>query len=183
MRTIGIQGGLASFHHEASLKLLGDSVKYDFYHAVTFSDLAQKLDHGLIDMAVMAVENKIAGRLTENDHLIKLYQFKILDELDLPIELYLIGKNKTKVENVKDIYSHPVALNQCGNFFNKYPHLNSHSYHDTADAVAYIFQENVGNDQAAIAGKLAKEYYNATFIKEKIMDISNNWTRFYLLSK
>jgi prephenate dehydratase len=182
MRTIGIQGGIASFHHEATLKLITGPVEYDFYHAATFSDLSQKLDHGLIDMAVMAVENKIAGRLTENDHLIDLYKFKILDELDLSVDLYLIAKENIPIEQLVDIYSHPVALKQCGDFFSKYPFLKAQNYHDTADAVSFVLQEKTLTS-AAIAGKLAKEFHHGYFIQEKIMDIQNNWTRFYLLSK
>jgi prephenate dehydratase len=89
---------------------------------------------------------------------------------------------KVSLRDLKRVYSHPVALNQCRLFFQKYPHIEAAPYYDTAGSVQMLSRESP-LDAAAIASADAADIYAGRIIRKNIEDNRQNFTRFFLLTK
>ncbi|MFN6943970.1 MAG: prephenate dehydratase [Cytophagaceae bacterium] len=177
---IAIQGGRASFHDIAARQYFGGDI--ETISCQTFRDLCEVLQNGNADYAVMAIENAIAGSILHNYALVQNYDFGIIGEIQLRIELNLMALPGTKIEDLKIVRSHYMALLQCETFLSQYPHFKIEEYHDTADSARDIRlnnQENVG----AIAGRFAANLYELEVLAEGIETEKRNYTRFYILSR
>jgi prephenate dehydratase len=178
---VGIQGGKASFHEEAAKKILAEKT-HEIVECQTFAALAQSLADGEIDLAVMAIENTIAGNLLPNYSLIQRFDFQIMAETVLDIRLHLMAMEEQPIEQLSVIRSHPVALLQCHEFLAKYPTVPTQNAYDTADG-ARLARENNEIHTGIIAGPLAAKRYNMHILAKNIQSAGNNQTRFFLLSK
>jgi prephenate dehydratase len=134
------------------------------------------------DYAVMAIENSLAGSILTNYNLIDEYQFRIIGEQYLRIELNLLALEGVKMEEIEFIHSHPMALAQCTSFLSKYPHIKIVEQGDTASCVKNIFNKNLRNT-AALANKVASEKYHVPVLFSGIENNKQNFTRFIILSK
>jgi prephenate dehydratase len=94
----------------------------------------------------------------------------------------LIALRGVKFSQVKRVYSHPVALNQCLKFFAEHPQVEKQVFYDTAGSVKMIVEEGM-RDGAAIASAGAAAIYNAVILKKSIEDDRQNFTRFFLLRR
>ncbi|MBX9690261.1 MAG: hypothetical protein K2X27_26345 [Candidatus Obscuribacterales bacterium] len=132
-------------------------------------------------LAVLPLENSTIGSLKQNYALLWDSGLRIISEIKLPIHHHLLALEGVKIEDLKEVYSHPVALAQCKKLFIQHPHLKAVEYADTALAAAYI-RDNELRDFAAIAGIQAAAEYGLTVLEENVEDYSENATRFLLLA-
>ncbi|APU68844.1 prephenate dehydratase [Christiangramia flava] len=179
-KKIGIQGIKGSFHHLVAM---------DYYHRdvevleyLSFHELAQKLASGEADEAVMAIENSIAGSILPNYALIDEYDLKVIGEHYTPVNMNLMAIPGQKIEDIKKVFSHPMALLQCKEFFKKHPHIKLIEDADTAEAAKRI-SENDTRKAAAVASPAAAEMYDLEILASEIHTIKSNATRFLVLGR
>lgn len=177
---VAIFGTAASYHDLAAQKFYGQDV--DIVECGTFRQCCDMLKQNHADYAVMAIENSLAGSILTNYNLIDEYQFRIIGEQYLRIELNLLALEGVKMEEIEFIHSHPMALAQCTNFLSKYPHIKIVEQGDTASCVKNIYNKNLRNT-AALANKAASEKYHVPVLFSGIENNKQNFTRFIILSK
>lgn len=174
----GIQGELGAFSQQAARQLLGTRTTVVPY--VTFESVFVALRAGKIDAAVIPIENTLAGSVHENyDHLLQ-FDVRIAAETNVRIVHNLIAAPGVRFRDIRKVYSHPVALNQCLKFFARYPKLERVPFYDTAGSVKMVM-ETKASDAAAIASDVASSIYSAAILKRSIEDDRRNFTRFFLL--
>ena len=174
----GIQGELGAFSQEAVRQLLGSRAEVVPFQ--TFESVFRALRSGKIDAAVIPMENTLAGSVHENyDHLLH-FDVRIAAETNLRIVHNLIAPPGVRFADVRKVYSHPVALNQCLKFFAKHRKLERVPFYDTAGSVKMVMEQRAP-DAAAIASSVAAGIYGGTILKRSIEDDRRNFTRFFLL--
>src|SRR5690606_12457277 len=125
---------------------------------MSFHDLCERLDHGDANYAVMAIENSIAGSILPNYFLLQSYHFSIIGELYLPIHMHLLALPGVKLEDVRCIESHPMAIRQCAEFIYSLEGVDVRESEDTALSAKRISQLKL-KDTAAIANEFAAKKY------------------------
>jgi len=174
----GIQGELGAFSQEAARALLGDDVEVVPYQR--FEQVFRALQNGKIESAVIPIENTLAGSVHENyDHLLH-FDVRIAAETNLRIVHNLMAVRGAKFRDIRRVYSHPVALNQCLVFFEANPKIERIPFYDTAGAVKMVTEAGEP-DQAAIGSAVAAGIYGANVLRRSIEDDRHNFTRFFLL--
>jgi prephenate dehydratase len=174
----GIQGELGAFSQEAVRQLLGDRAQVAPYP--TFEAVFRALRAGKIEAAVIPMENTLAGSVHENyDHLLH-FDVRIAAETNLRIVHNLIAPPGARFVDIRKVYSHPVALNQCLKFFARHRKLERFPFYDTAGSVKMVMEQRAP-DAAAIASSVAAGIYGGTILKRSIEDDRRNFTRFFLL--
>ncbi|WP_185873531.1 prephenate dehydratase [Blattabacterium cuenoti] len=179
MNVIAIQGIKGSFHHSAASKYF-ENYDFQLMECYSFRELASYVAKSDVDFGVMAIENTIAGTILTNYNLIYEYNLKIIGEIFIPIKHYLIAYPGQKIEDIKEIISHPMALLQCQLFIDTYNYIKISEYSDTAAAAKYI-SYNKKKKIAAIASKKASIEYGLEILYNNIQTINNNFTRFFIL--
>lgn len=177
---VAIQGIKASFHEEAAFKYFGKDILT--IECSSFKETCESLDKEEADYVVMAIENSIAGSLLPNYTLIREYNFAVVGEVYLPIQLHLMALPGVKFEDVKFATSHPIAIRQCVDFFYDYPHIQVIEGSDTAACAKKIKDEQL-TDTVAIANTLAAELYGLNIIERRIESNKKNFTRFLILTR
>jgi prephenate dehydratase len=174
----GFQGELGAFSQEATHQLLGS--KSEVVPYPTFESVFVALRAGKIDSAVIPMENTLAGSVHENyDHLLQ-FDVRIAAETNVRIVHNLIAPPGIRFKDLRKVYSHPVALNQCHKFFARYPKLERVPFYDTAGSVKMVMEDRPPG-AAAIASELAAKIYGGHILKRGIEDDRQNYTRFFLL--
>jgi prephenate dehydratase len=177
---VTIQGYEGSFHQEAARKFFGSDVSV--IPCATFREVIKiggnKKES---DGAVMAIENSIAGSILPNYNLLQKSNLKIVGEVYLQIKQNLMVNPGVKLEDIKEVHSHTMALQQCYDFLDKYKWKLVES-EDTALSAKLIHQHK-SKHIAAIASKLAAELYNLHVIAPAIQTMKNNYTRFLILQR
>jgi prephenate dehydratase len=177
---VAIQGSVSSFHDLAAKKYFGEDI--NIVECNSFRDVCDQLSKNQVDYGIIAIENKVAGSILLNYQLIDEFDLSIIGESYLPIELHLLGKKGTKINDIKEIISHPMALGQCQYFLTSLENVTATEYRDTATSAQLISKEN-DNHLAVIAGPMIEERYNLERIVDNVGDEKINYTRFYILSK
>jgi prephenate dehydratase len=176
---IGFQGELGAFSQEAARQLLGETVAVVPYQR--FEDVFKSLEAGDTDASIIPIENTLHGSVHENyDHLLN-YDVRIVAETNVRIVHNLIAPVGVRFKDVRRVYSHPVALNQCLDFFARNPGIEKTTFYDTAGSVQMVVKEKM-DDAAAIASSVAAQIYGAHILKRSIEDDRRNFTRFFLLN-
>ena len=178
MKIIAIQGIKGSFHHIVANKYFGEDITLN--ECLTFDEMPNMLIEKKVDYLIMAIENSIAGAILANYKLIDQFNLNIVGEYYLPIEHQLMALENQNLSQIKEIWSHPMAINQCRKFLRKHPNIKLIESEDTA-VVAKNIQENNLNGIAAIAGKLAAKLYNLSILEANIHTNPQNYTRFFIL--
>ena len=174
------QGERGAFSEVASRQFLGASALP--LPCESFEDLFDAVETGKAKYGVVPIENTLVGSIHKNYDLLLERNLKVVGETYLRINHCLIGSKKITLKNVSKVYSHPVALDQCREFFKTHQTIAPISYYDTAGAVKMIAEIDSANS-AAIAGPYTAELYNLKILKKSIEDEKTNFTRFLLLSK
>jgi prephenate dehydratase len=175
----GFQGALGAFSQEAIGQLLGDQVEVVPY--TKFEEVFRALSRGKIDHAVIPIENTLAGSVHENyDHLLN-FAVRIISETNVRIVHNLIAPPGVRFKDIRKVYSHPVALNQCLRFFTRNPKMESTPFYDTAGSVKMVMEEKAP-DRAAIGSAVAASIYGGNILRRSIEDDRRNFTRFFLLN-
>lgn len=180
IKTVAIQGVKGSFHHIVSQKYFDDQVQV--MECLTFDRVVDSLINSETDAAIMALENSIAGSIIPNYALIDNHNLHIVGEQYLDIQHNLMALPGQAIEDIKEVYSHPMALLQCKAFFKENPHIKLVEDKDTADVAQRIQKENL-NGVAAIASLLAAEIYNLDVLAKSIQTIKHNETRFVIVNR
>jgi len=176
---VAIQGIRASFHEEAALKYFGENI--NTIECNSFKQTFEALQNGDADYVVMAIENSIAGSILPNYSLLLSYAFPVVGEIYLPIQLHLMALPGVKFDDVKYVTSHPIAIRQCVDFFDEYPHLKIVESNDTAACAKRIRDEHL-TDTVAIANTLAARLYGLDVLERRIESNKKNFTRFLILT-
>ena len=128
----------------------------------------------------MAIENTIAGSIIPNYALIDSNNLHIVGEEYLNIHHHLMALAGQTIKNIKEVWSHPMALLQCKEFFKKHPHIKLVEDVDTAEVAKRIATENI-KGVAAIAPKIAAEIFGLQVLEDDIQTIKDNSTRFVIV--
>ena len=177
-KTIAIQGAEGSNHHKVARDFYGTSIALK--ECMSFDALVDSLLDASANVGVMALENTIAGSIIPNYALIDSNNLHIIGEEYLNIHHHLMCLKGQKIENIKEVWSHPMALLQCKEFFKKYPHIKLVEDVDTAEVAKRISNENLVGI-GAIAPKIAAEIFDLEIIEDEIQTIKENATRFVIV--
>ncbi len=176
---IAIQGERGAFSHQAALRLLP---RADVLACSTSMDVFDALDSRQAAAAVIPVENTLAGPVAVHLDLLLERDVFIHAETQLRIEHNLIVAPGTNLKEVRQVLSHPVALDQCRNFFRKHKSISPVPFYDTAGSVKHVVVEK-RHDAAAIASKQAAKEYRGKIVMSGLEDDKENFTRFFLITK
>ena len=177
---VAIQGIKGSFHDIVARQFFGNEIQ--LVECMSFTEIPVLLNNDKVDSAVMAIENSIAGAILPNYSLLDEYNLTIEGEVYLNIHHHLMSLNGQKFEDIKEVWSHPMAILQCRKFFRAYPKIKLIEERDTAE-VAKRIQENKIKGVAAIASKEAAKMFNLNVLADDIQTIKHNSTRFFILKK
>jgi prephenate dehydratase len=179
-RSAAFQGEHGAFSHLAALKLLGKTV--EAVPCTSFKKVFEALRADAVTYAVIPIENTLHGSVLENyDHLLE-FGFPIRGETSVRISHQLIAMPGMRFTEIRQAFSHPVALNQCRRFFERYPLIAPTPYYDTAGSVKML-QEQHPAAAAAVASEAAAAFYGGQILKRNLEDDRQNYTRFFLLTK
>jgi prephenate dehydratase len=176
---IAIQGELGSFSHEAAEAMLPRATVVPCARSVEVFD---RVSRGSVDGAVIPIENSLAGSVAEHFDLLLGREVYILREFRLRIVHNLIAPPGTKLADVRRVFSHPVALDQCRDLFAKNPRLEPVPFYDTAGSVKHVIAEDL-RDSAGIASRRAAAVYGGKILKAGIEDDKKNFTRFFTIRR
>ncbi len=175
---IAFQGERGAFSEEAARRLAGRDAAV--LPCARFEDIFRSLKEGRAEGAVVPIENTLAGSVHENyDHL-QNFEFRIVAETSVRIVHNLIAPNGVAFSKIRRVFSHPVALNQCLDFFERNPQIERIPFYDTAGSVKMVMQEGL-TDAAGIASAVAAEIYGGRILRRSIESDRQNFTRFFLL--
>ena len=168
-------GPKATFSYQASLKLFGS--KADFIPVKRLADVIEEVEKQRADYAVVPIENSNEGSVnTTLDELVDT-NLKVVNEINMRISHCLLSK--TKLENVKVVYSHHQAISQCSNWLHKnLPDAEIFPVNSTAQAAQLAYHNF---KSAAISSEVASQIYNLNVLVKSIEDSRDNWTRFFVL--
>ena len=174
-----IQGYPGSFHDEAARKYFNTEI--EGLPADTFDILAEKVNKGKAKYGVMAIENSIAGTILQNYRILRENNYWISGEVYLRIQHNLLVNPGVKMEDITEIESHPMAINQCLEFLSDFPHVKIIESKDTALS-ALKLKEKPNPHRACIASLAAAELYGLDMLHESIETNKANYTRFFIVS-
>jgi prephenate dehydratase len=178
--TAAFQGELGAFSHAAAVKLLGERI--EMRPCETFKDVFAALRSNKVTHAVIPIENTLHGSVHENyDHLLE-YKVPICGETSIRISHQLISLPEVRFQDIRRVFSHPVAINQCRKFFDKHRDIEPVPFYDTAGSVKML-REKRPDGAAAIASASAAAIYGGRILRKNIEDDRQNFTRFFLLTK
>jgi len=177
-KKVAIQGYEGSFHQVAARHFFGKNV--EVITCDTFRQVVQLgADAKLSDGAVMAIENSIAGSILPNYNLLQKSKLQVIGEVYLSISQNLLTYPGVKLEDIKEVHSHPMAILQCLDYLEKYNWKLVES-EDTALSAKVVYQ-NKSKHTAAIASKLAAQMFDLNIITPDIHTLKNNITRFLIV--
>lgn len=176
---LAIQGELGSFSHEAAETMLPRAEVVPCARSLEVFDRVQRKS---VDGAVIPIENSLVGSVAEHFDLLLSRDVHIVREFRLRIVHNLIALPGTKVRDLRRVFSHPVALDQCRDLFAKNPKLEPVPFYDTAGSVKHVVGEGL-RDAAGIASRRAAEVYKGKILKTGIEDDKKNFTRFFLIKR
>lgn len=181
-RKIAIQGVKGCFHEQAArLFYEGHGLAApDIVECATFEDLYKSMDNGLADSAVMAIENTVSGGLLPNFELLRKYDRKIKGEVFQRIQQNLMALPGQNIEDIKEVRTHYMAINQTREFFKDYSWIRLVESEDTAKSAAEVAGEGL-RGVGAVASELAAELYGLEILAESIETYKQNFTRFLIL--
>lgn len=181
-KRIAIQGVKGCFHEQAARMFYDEHghIVPDIVECLTFDELYMSMDACRADAAVMAIENTVSGGLLPNFELLRKYDRKIKGEVFLRIQQNLMALPGQKIEDIKEVRTHYMAINQTREFFKDYPWIRLVESEDTAKSAADVTAEGL-KGVGAVASSLAAELYGLEVLAESIETYKQNFTRFLIL--
>jgi prephenate dehydratase len=176
---IAIQGEYGSFSHEAAMKLVPDG---EIVPCSLSAEAFAAVENGDAEAAVIPIENSLAGSVAEHFDLLLTRDVRVVRETLVRIQHNLIGLSGVAMEEIEQVFSHPVALAQCRKFLAAHPRMEAIAFYDTAGSVKQLVK--LGDRHvAAIASEAAAKYYGAQILEAGIQDNPENFTRFFLVRR
>ena len=180
-KTIAIQGGFGAFHEIAAHHFFeGEDIH--ILPRDTFRDMVSSLKDRKSDFGIMAIENSLAGSIIPNYNLIINTSMHIIGEIYLRIKQNLVAMAGVGMDDLKEVYSHPMAILQCQGYFDRYPGIRLIESIDTALSAEEIATRKLMHT-GAISSQLAAEKYGLQVLAESIEDNKKNYTRFLILAE
>jgi prephenate dehydratase len=177
---VSIQGYEGSFHQVAAQQYFGKNV--EVLPCATFRDVVKIASNKKeSDGGVMAIENSIAGSILPNYNLLQKANLEVVGEVYLQIKQNLLVNPGIKLEDIREVHSHPMAILQCIDFLEKY-NWKLIETEDTALSAKHVHQHK-SKHIAAIASKLAADLFHLEMIAPNIHTLKNNYTRFLILQR
>jgi len=177
---VAFQGTHYAFSEIAARKYFGNEI--ETLPCRQFSDIFKSVEDGDCLYGIVPVENSTTGSVYQNLDLILDSSVTVIGEVQLRIEQHLITNPGVQLDNIKVVYSHPQALEQCRRFLSAFPDIETIASYDTAGSVKHIRDQKLLH-AAAIAGREAAEDNEMQILKEEIEDNSQNYTRFHIIAK
>ncbi|MFQ5447307.1 MAG: prephenate dehydratase, partial [Saprospiraceae bacterium] len=178
---VAIQGYPGAFHDIAARRHFGES-RVEIAAAATFEEMMGLVEKGGADIGLMAIENTVAGSIMGNYRLLNQSRLHATGEVYLRIRQNLLALPGQKVEDLTEVWSHPMAIAQCQEFFRQYPHIRLVETEDTAHS-AHMIQEEKLPRTGAIASQLAASMYGLDVLAAGIETNRRNYTRFLVLER
>lgn len=179
MSKVSILGHRGSFHDIVAREKFPNA---ELIERGEFYEIFEDTKSGRADFGIIAIENSIGGSILENFDLLLKYDLKIVGEVYLRIIHNLIALPGVKIEDVKEVYSHPSALSQCLDFLQKHPQMKKIEASSTDSSVRMLKEKGLRN-AAAIASSLAAEVYQMNILANGIETDKRNYTRFLIISR
>ncbi|MBO5583593.1 MAG: prephenate dehydratase [Prevotella sp.] len=180
MKRIAIQGELGSFHDIAAHQYY-EGEQIQLICCQTFEQVFENVRRDPTAIAMLAIENTIAGSLLHNYELLRQSGTTVVGEHRLHIRHCICCLPDDTWETLQEVHSHPVALMQCRNFLANHPQLKAVEAEDTAGAAAYIARHQC-RGWAAICNAEAAKMYGLKVLEDAIEDNKHNFTRFLIAS-
>ncbi|HEY4060753.1 MAG TPA: prephenate dehydratase [Puia sp.] len=178
---VSIQGYEGSFHQMAAQQFFGKGV--EVIACATFREVVRiAANKKESEGGVMAIENSIAGSILPNYNLLQKSNLRVVGEIYLQIGQHLLVNPGVKLEDIREVHSHHMALLQCIDFLEKHPHWKLVETEDTALSAKHLHQHR-SRHTAAIAGKLAADLFGLDMLAPNIQTMKNNYTRFLILQR
>ncbi len=177
---VAFQGAHYAFSEIAAQTCFGRSVTT--MPCRTFDEVFEKVDSGAARLGIVPVENSLTGSIHRTYDLLLEFDLNIVGETFLRIEQHLISLPGTRLQDIKTIYSHPQALEQCRRFLTGLTKVETVASYDTAGSVKLIRDQRYHNS-AAIASERAARDYGMEIVQREIEDDPQNYTRFLIIAK
>jgi prephenate dehydratase len=179
---LAIQGELGSNSHMATIEMPGNLDGLEIVPCTVSAQVLAKVVAGEVDGAVLPIENSLHGSVAEHYDLLLEVPVRIDGESLLRIRHNVIAMPGVKLEEVRKVMSHPVALSQCRRYLAAHPEIEVVPFYDTAGSVKHLMEAGLG-DTAGIAPELAARVYGAEVLVPGVEDHAENYTRFHLLRR
>lgn len=176
---VACQGVEGAYSQQACEKIFANPT---IVYLNTWEGVFHAVDSGFCRYGILPLENSNAGSVNRIYDLLAQFNFSIVRSTRLHINHSVLVKNGVKLEDIKDIYSHEQAINQCSEFLSSLKNVNVHICENTAMASKMV-SESDRNDVAALSSKKCAELYNLSVLKEAVQNDGNNYTRFICISK
>jgi prephenate dehydratase len=176
---VAIQGERGAFSHEAAEKLVP---RCTVVPCARSAEVFDRVERGSVAAAVIPIENTLAGTVAEHADLLVSRSVFIQGEHLLRIVHNVIAAPGVRMRSLRRVLSHPVALDQCRDFFRSHPQIEAVPFYDTAGSVKHVV-ENELQDAAGIAGRQAAREYSGNIVEASVEDDKRNFTRFFLIRK
>lgn len=176
---VAIQGERGCFSHEAALKLIPGC---QVVPCARSREVFERLSRGTVAAAVVPIENSLAGSVLEHFDLLLAHDVFVQREHRLRINHHLIAAPGVGLKDVRRAFSHPVALDQCRDFFRKHPQIHPEPFYDTAGSVKHVVGQRLA-DAAGIGPRQAAGEYGGRILQSDLEDDRQNFTRFFLVSR
>ncbi|MTI33334.1 prephenate dehydratase domain-containing protein [Xanthovirga aplysinae] len=174
----GIEG---SFHHLAAQKYFGNDIKVHCMESFqTLIETCSKSDEA--PYGIIAIENSLAGDVNNNCSRVKTANLDIVAEVNLEVNHHLMALMGQDVNEIKEIRSHPTAINQCKNFLNQFNNISIIKTGNTAGNAQLISEKKLKN-VAVIGSEYAANLYGLQILKKRIQDTNDNITKFLVIAK
>jgi prephenate dehydratase len=178
---VSIQGYEGSFHQVAARQYFGQDV--EVITCATFRDVIRvAANREESDGGVMAIENSIAGSILPNYNLLQKSELKVVGEIYLQIGQNLLVNPGVRIEDIREVHSHPMALLQCIDFLERHAQWKLVETEDTALSAKHL-QQHRSKHIAAIASDLAAQLFGLDVLAPNIQTMKNNYTRFLILQR
>lgn len=178
---VGYQGVEGAYSHLAIEEYFKDENIEEFNYSI-FEDVLEAVSKGEIEYGILPIENSSTGGITEVYDLIRQYNCFIIGEKIIKVDHNLLAYPGTKLEDIREVYSHPQGFAQCRGFFKEHPKMKQIPYYNTARGAKLVSEEKK-NYMGAVAGKQAAKRYNLEILASNINANKNNYTRFFIISK
>lgn len=181
MKRIAIQGGAGSFHEIAAHAYFSED-EIETVECDTFKDVFKTMEKDENVLGIIAIENTIAGSLLQNHNLLRESGCRIIGEYKLRISHQFVALPGQKIEDIKEVHSHPIALMQCEDFLDKNRNIMAVESDDTAISAQEIAEKRI-KGRAAICSREAAEKFGLEILEEGIETNKRNFTRFLIIAK
>lgn len=172
----GVEGAYSQLACEKLFRLPG------IFYFSNFDAVFSAIEKGLCQYGVIPLENSTAGSVNKVYDLMMRHNFRIVRSVRLKVDHNLLVKPGTRLSDIKEIYSHEQAINQCAGYLQKFSGVKIIPCENTAVAAKYVAQSEAG-DVAALSSRSCMKLYGLECLESSVQDRGNNFTRFICISK